>query len=160
MLVRVNQGLVSILEQAGAAIYATGFYMVVDVHRGELRYSTAGHPSPFLIRRATALAEPLHVEGIGGPALGIFKDATYGTARCPLSIGDLIMMFTDGIFEVEGSEGGMFSEKDLLSTVQRKMSLPPKEFLDEVVGEVRAFSSSHSFDDDVCLIGVEVHNVD
>ncbi len=160
MLGRINHGLVAILEQAGAAMYATGFYMVVDIQRRELRYSSAAHPSPFLISRATASAEPLRTEGIGGPALGIFKDATYGTARRPLSKGDLIMMFTDGIFEVEGSEGDMFSEKDLLATVHRKMDLPLKEFFDEVVGEVRAFSSSHAFDDDVCLIGVEVHSMD
>jgi len=159
MLVRINRGLVSILKQAGAVMYATGFYMVVDVQRSELRYASAGHPPPFLIRRTVALAEPLHVEGIGGPALGIFEDASYGMGRCPLAIGDLIMMFTDGLFEVEGSEGRMFSEEELLSTVQRKMSLPPKEFFGEVVGEVRAFSSSHSFNDDVCLIGIEVQNM-
>ncbi len=160
LVTRINRGLVAILEQARTTMYATGFYLIVDIKRGELSYATAGHPRPLVISHCGSQAEPLDVTGIAGPALGIFPTAVYGTGRRPIARGDLIMMFTDGLFEVENAEGAMFSEQDLLATVRHKMTLPSREFFDEVLGEVRRFSSRAAFDDDVCLVGVEVHSLD
>jgi sigma-B regulation protein RsbU (phosphoserine phosphatase) len=159
LLNRINRGLVAILEQAKTTMYATGFYLVIDIERQELSYATAAHPRPIVISHGGVTAEPLNIDRIAGPALGIFPDAAYGTARRPISSGDRIMLFTDGLFEVENSNGEMFDEQSLLSTVRDKMILPPREFFDEVLGEVRRFSSRETFEDDVCLVGVEVHNL-
>ena len=49
-LARINQALNAILTRAHQPMYATAFYMVVDVISGEAQYASAGHPAPLHIR--------------------------------------------------------------------------------------------------------------
>jgi serine phosphatase RsbU (regulator of sigma subunit) len=47
------------------------------------------------------VAEPLRFQGPQGPVLGIFQQATYHNSQCEASENDLVVLFTDGLFEVE-----------------------------------------------------------
>ena len=160
LLTRINHGLATILAQAGITMYATGCYAVIDVGRGEMLYATAGHPRPLLISRGGHWADAVSTNGACGPALGIFPTAEYTMTRRSLAPGDLIMMFTDGLFEVEGTQGNLFDQQLLLAAARRYIEAPAGEFFEKVLQEVRAFSASESFDDDVCLVGIEVQNIE
>ena len=46
-LTAMNQSLCSILKETATPIFATAFYVVADLGRGELRYANAGHPPAF-----------------------------------------------------------------------------------------------------------------
>ena len=74
--------------------------------------------------------------------------------------GDRVMLFTDGLFEVEDAAGTLFSEEQLHRTVTRYAALPAHEFFDRVINDVRRFSQRQSFDDDVCVVGMEVQHTD
>ncbi len=65
-LVEINRRLLGILTQTRMPMFASAFYLVVDLARGELRYSSAGHPSPLLVRRSAGTVEALRFAG--GPA--------------------------------------------------------------------------------------------
>ena len=41
-LTQMNQGLYAILQQAHTTLFASAFYLVIDVARGEARYANAG----------------------------------------------------------------------------------------------------------------------
>ncbi len=58
-LVEINHRLLGILTQTRMPMFASAFYLVVDLARGELRYSSAGHPSPLLVRRNLGTVEAL-----------------------------------------------------------------------------------------------------
>jgi len=53
LLTRVNCEFRAILKQTGDLIYATGFFLILDVQTGRIRYAKAAHPEPILIRHAT-----------------------------------------------------------------------------------------------------------
>ena len=72
--------------------------------------------------------------------------------------GDRVMLFTDGLFEVEDASGTVFTEEQLRTTVVRYAALPAQEFFDRVINDVRQFSERKSFDDDVCVVGMEVQH--
>ena len=40
-----------------------------------------------------------------GPALGLFADSKYLSDECTLAPGDMLLLFTDGLFEVTDVEG-------------------------------------------------------
>ena len=61
-------------------------------------------------------------------------------------------------FEVEDAFGTLFTEEQLHTTVTRYAGLPAQEFFDRVIGDVRQFSERKSFDDDVCVVGMEVQH--
>ena len=137
----------------------TAFYAVADYSSGVLRFANAGHPSALHMHSGNGAAKKLQSGGRPGPAIGIFPTASYTTSSTPMKKGDRVMLFTDGLFEVEDAAGTFFTEEQLHSTVMRYAALPPQEFFDRVIKDVRQFSERKSFDDDVCVVGMEVQHV-
>jgi len=130
---------------------------VADLERRRILYANAGHPKPFLVQRLKGTVEVLkNADGKARPALGLFADCIYPTASRELSPGDLVMLFTDGLYEVEGEGGRQFSQDLLLEAVRRRVSLHGPEIFSAVLGEIQQFSVNHEFSDDVCLVGMEV----
>ena len=73
-----------------------------------------------LIHRATGKVELLKsIDGKSSPALGLFAGSVYPTAQCPLSPNDLIMLFTDGLYDVDGPNEELFNPEWLLAEVSR-----------------------------------------
>ena len=159
LLTRINHALNIILKQADTTMFATCFYVVADVAKAEMRFSNAGHPCALHFRTVDKSAEKLQGVGRRGPALGLFPSITYTTSTTSMAEGDLVMLFTDGLFEVEGVDGQSFSEEQLQETVSRHATLPPEEFFVRVLDEVRGFSNRESFDDDVCVVGMKVQRM-
>jgi serine phosphatase RsbU (regulator of sigma subunit) len=158
LLTRINRALAVILKQADTTMFATCFYVVADVERAQLRFANAGHPSALHIQHGNGAAYKLQGNGRPGPAIGIFPTASYITSRSPMKKGDRVMLFTDGLFEVEDASGALFTEEQLHATVTRYAALPAQEFFDRVISDVRQFSERKSFDDDVCVVGMEVQH--
>jgi len=158
LLTRVNRALAIILKQADTTMFATCFYVVADVERAQLRFANAGHPSALHIQHGNGAAQKLQGNGRPGPAMGLFPTASYATSSSPMKKGDRVMLFTDGLFEVEDASGTLFTEEQLHTTVTRYAALPAQEFFDRVINHVRQFSERKSFDDDVCVVGMEVQH--
>ncbi|HVF10212.1 MAG TPA: fused response regulator/phosphatase [Abditibacteriaceae bacterium] len=160
-LAAINHHLLSILDQAHAPMFASAFYLIADLAQGRLSYANAGHPSPLRVRRDAGTTEwLLGAESPSGPALGVFKDAVYETGESELAADDLFVLFTDGVFEVEGSgvagASGEYGEARLIAAMHRHMQLPTPALFDELLLDIRQFSASGDFEDDVCLVGMEV----
>ena len=137
-------------------MFASAFYLVVDVARSQMSYANAGHPSPLHLRRRAGEVEPILSNGSLGPALGLFEEAAYGSCVCPIAPGDLVILFTDGLFEVEGPDDEYYSQDRLLAAVRKRLAVGPAELFTELLAETREFSVRKEFVDDVCLLGIEV----
>ena len=160
LLTYINRALTVILQQAGTTMFATCFYVVADVERAELRFANAGHPCALHVRCDGASAEKLDDEQLRGPAMGIFPSATYATAVRSMVRGDRVMPFTDGLYEVEDAAGALFSEDQLRATASRHAALAPEEFFDRVLSDIRKYSESETFADDVCIVGMQIRRTD
>ena len=156
-LMGINRSLLSILHQAGTPVFASAFYVVVDVAKGEMWYANAGHPAPFALRRASGRVERLNAGGTKpGPALGLLEDAQYPITHSPLAEKDLVFLFTDGLYEVDDGDAEQFGQTRLALAVEKRGQLPATELFDGLMTEIQEFSHTKEFTDDVCLLGVEV----
>jgi len=156
-LAGINHGLLAILKHAEEPLFATGFYLVADVAQGRMCYANAGHPVPFLLQRGPGTVTPLTLAGpASGPALGIFETPTFASTTQNLSPHDLVILFTDGLFEVLGADEKEFGQERLLAAVQERNQLPAEQLFDELINLTRQQSDSGEYGDDVCLLGVEV----
>jgi sigma-B regulation protein RsbU (phosphoserine phosphatase) len=156
----INRGLLSILKQTRVPMFASAFYLVIDLAEGRLHYASAGHPSPLLLRRTAGLVEPLPFHDCKpGPALGVFEGFEFPTCRSAASPGDLVVLFTDGIYEVEGADGEQYGPERLLAAVRNHITVPPAELLPQLLAEAQQFSRTREFQDDVCLVGVELRRL-
>jgi len=154
-LARMNELLLPILRQEDTFLYATACYAVFDAATGWLRTANAGHPFPLHFKvsekKVVWLTEDTSMRG---PALAIAEEAVYPTAEIQIQPGDAVVMYTDGLYEIEGSDNEEFGEERLLAAAQRHLGLPLPELFSAVIDESIRFSEEGVFDDDVCLVGL------
>jgi sigma-B regulation protein RsbU (phosphoserine phosphatase) len=157
-LCRLNRALRSTLEYySEVPLFASAFYLLANLEKGELHYANAGHPNPLRIHRERDRTDTYPLNGSKhGPALGLFDDAVYPKSHCELSPHDTLLLFTDGLYEVEGPGGDIYDYRRLLEAVSRRRELPASQLCHEVIEEVQRFSAGRHFSDDVCLVAMEV----
>ncbi len=157
-LTHINRALISILKRTRTPMFASAFYLVADVSTGRMCYANAGHPPPLHLRRSARKVESLcGTPGAKpGPVLGVFEECAYTSYDTGLEPQDLVMLFTDGLYEVEGADGEYFDQRALMASVERKMQMSTTALFDETLAEIRQFATGHAFGDDVCLVGMEV----
>jgi hypothetical protein len=84
--------------------FLTLFYGLLEPATGELDYVCAGHPFP-LVRRA---AGPIEEPRLGSFPLGLRERLAPASGSLRLDPGDLLVLFTDGLFEGLGGSGEAF----------------------------------------------------
>jgi len=159
LLSRLNRELRSTLEFSDP-LFASAFYLIADLEKGELRYANAGHPNPLRVHNGSDRADTYPLNGgEHGPALGLFGDAVYTNCHSELSPHDTVLLFTDGLFEVEGPGGDIYDYRRLLEAVNRRSALPAFQLCSELIEEVQRFSEGRQFSDDVCLVAMKCNRL-
>lgn len=148
----LNEGLHGILSGAQVTMFATAFYAVIDLNEGAIRYANAGHPAAII--RSGDSAEELPCKEIRGRALGLRGGSAYRIAKRKLDEIDELLLFTDGCYEVENTDGQPLGEEGLVRLVGEAEDSDVNAFLHSVVEGVMDFSAEGAFEDDVCLLGL------
>jgi sigma-B regulation protein RsbU (phosphoserine phosphatase) len=152
----LNLRLRSILERVDEPFIATAFYMVADTVKREVQFANAGHPPPVRLRRTNGGAELLAPEtGRPGPGLGLFDEINYSTTRRELEQNDSVILFTDGLYEVESPSGEQFGLQAIVDSLRTHAHLPADKLFAALLTDACAFSKKQEFDDDVCIVAVE-----
>jgi serine phosphatase RsbU (regulator of sigma subunit) len=84
------------------------------------------------------------------------EDARYQSSEILLSPDDLLLLYTDGLIEVQSPTSDLYTQQLLQSAVQRLLRDPAPKLFDTLLEEVRVFSGGAPFSDDVCLVGMEL----
>lgn len=157
-LTELNRRLLTVIKRLQAPMFVSAFHLVVDVAVGVVSFANAGHPTPLHVQRRKGQVRPLTAEdGETGAALGVFPDAVYRTHQTRLETGDSLLLFTDGLCDIEGCHGEQYyDDKRLISAVRKHSHCRGEELLDALLGEIRQFAGDAPFMDDVCMVGVDV----
>jgi phosphoserine phosphatase RsbU/P len=157
LLTQLNSEFTGILNQTGTLVFVTVLYCVINVRTGGARFARAGHPPPLHLCRSSGEVRMVPLGGdSGGPAIGIIPHAQFKTTETQLTLGDLLLFFTDGIIEVEASDGSQFGVEGLEATVRANLDEPTESLLDNVVSDVHKFGDSTALTDDACLVAAEL----
>jgi sigma-B regulation protein RsbU (phosphoserine phosphatase) len=134
-------------------MYFTLWYGVYDKHQRELKYANGGHPSPLLMigpSEAKARMEPITV---GGTVVGAMPKISYRTGQVQLEAYARLCVFSDGIYEVTKTAGGMMSYDDFIQLVK----IPPRpgaSNLDRILRIVQDLHGASAFEDDVSIMEI------
>ena len=157
-MTKLNSDLYAILKHAGSPVLTTAFYLVANATTGQIRYANAGHPKPLRLHRAGGKVELLKsVSKKSQPALGLFEHAPYQSSEIMLVPRDLLMLFTDGLYEVHSPDDKLYTPEMLATAVKRHLHSPAPQLFDSLLSEIRAYAADQTFEDDVCLVGMEYH---
>ncbi|MEN8795573.1 MAG: PAS domain-containing protein [Akkermansiaceae bacterium] len=145
----LNAGLCHLLERTGITIFSTAIYGVVDLAGGTVKIASAGHPAP-LVKGGGAVKALAFEKGSKGPALGLVEGVKYGETSLPLTEVEALWCFTDGVFEVQNAEGAELGPEGMAAQLERDGSLQG------LIDYARNYSVDGKFDDDVCVLGLEL----
>jgi sigma-B regulation protein RsbU (phosphoserine phosphatase) len=121
-----------------------------------MRYANAGHPKPLHLRRSAGVTAPVvNASGKSHPALGLLEGARYPSSEITLAPSDFVLLYTDGLVEVQNSKGDLYTPQMLLAAAQQRLPLPAPQLLDDLLEEVRRFAEGSQFTDDVCVVGMD-----
>lgn len=155
-LKRVSSGLLEVMAHSRVGIFATTFYLVVDIRTKTISYTNAGHPAPLVMNKKTHKMQLLQAKGhTAEPALGILKDFDYSIHQFQVTQGDRILLFTDGIYEVENHTGDIFGRENLYNLVAKYHTIAAPQLFDGLLKEINSFSRTNIFNDDVCLVAID-----
>jgi serine phosphatase RsbU (regulator of sigma subunit) len=87
--------------------FATGFYIYGNSHQSTISFSSAGHPSSFLVSHINNDVVEFRTKS---KPIGIFKDYDYSSSYIYLNEGDILFLYTDGITELQSPEGEEIGE--------------------------------------------------
>jgi len=146
----------NVLGPLAPPIHATVVVMYLNGPQRTIALASAGHPSPLLIRPSEKTASPILSPAETGIACGFIANPEYVTVERKLTTGDVVLAFTDGIFEVLNAEGQEFGLDRLQTLAAENVRLVPRDLIHKMITETAAFAGGAPRGDDVCLVTTEV----
>jgi PAS domain S-box-containing protein len=131
--------------------FITAFYCVYDLETRVLSYARAGHPFPRLIRDGKILR--LQSRGI---MLGFNEKITPEVRTIQLEHGDKLLLFTDGLLETTDSSRTFFEDTRFEEVLAAHSEKNAARFTEALFNDVNEYKGKRDFDDDVCLLCMEV----
>ena len=132
--------------------YFTMVYAVLDLRRRLLRFTTAGHPGPVLVRRgeqAQQVTEP-------SVPVGLFEEATFTESELELAAGDRVYLFSDGFYEETNEAGEQFEISRLVDAIGAVAGEPLELSIEKVRQDLAAWHGGNNFTDDLSILGFEM----
>jgi sigma-B regulation protein RsbU (phosphoserine phosphatase) len=138
------------LEQSGQ--YLTLLYGILDRRSLCFRYARAGHPGPLRVHAGEA---SFHVDG-GGIPIGIDRCAVYRDQELSLEVGDLLLLFTDGVHETMSEDSEEFGIDRLREEARAAAALGAERAVERLRARLGEFRKLEPQRDDVTLLAVGI----
>ena len=132
-----------------ADYFITLFYLQYDITTRQLSFANAGHPPPLLFSPFQSKCRQLDAEGM---ILGVRKNVIFEEKTTPISKGDLILLYTDGLTEAENPAGDFFGVERLSDIFIQYAHHSPEKIIDTLLKHLKQFCQSESFKDDITLM--------
>lgn len=130
-------------------------YVVLDQQESTARLARAGHDAPVVYRAATGEVQTVKPPGM---AVGIDSGFAFNKSTqdfsLPLSAGDCLVLYTDGVTEALDRAGDEFGVEAMKRAIQASAPEGAAAVVRRVAEEVRAFVGDHPQHDDITLIAI------
>jgi serine phosphatase RsbU (regulator of sigma subunit) len=152
-LARANDDLCSELDGES---FVSALLAVFDGAKRELVVARAGHPAPFLVRKAGGVErlEP------PGPVLGFVPTASFDQGVEPgtfaVQAGDLLLVHTDGLEELRSAEGERFGAERIAEVLRGQAGQSAATALGALVLEAEQFAGPKGRSEDATAVCVRV----
>ena len=105
----------------------------IDLESRLFTYCNAGHHSPLFLQ---AKNNSINWLAPTAPAIGLIRDANFGSASINFKEQDIIVLYTDGLVEARDKNREEYGEKRLAVTVQNHKNNTSEELLSAIWNDV------------------------
>jgi phosphoserine phosphatase RsbU/P len=131
--------------------FVTLFYAELDPESGALSFLNAGHNPPLIVHAAGTVEQLAS----GGLPLGIRANADYREGRTHLQLGDVLVIYSDGVTEAASPSGEEFGPTRLYEVVSRNVDASAAGIRDRIESALTKFSQGTKAGDDITLVIVK-----
>jgi sigma-B regulation protein RsbU (phosphoserine phosphatase) len=131
--------------------FVTLFYAELDPESGAVSFLNAGHNPPLIVHAAGTVEQLAS----GGLPLGIKADADYREGRTHLEMGDVLVIYSDGVTEAASPSGEEFGPTRLYEVVSRNVDASAAGIRDRIESALTKFSQGTQAADDITLVIVK-----
>ena len=133
--------------------FTTLFYgEISNDEKGLFLYGNAGHNSPIFYSKKEKGIQYLSSTG---PLLGPAPNSKYKTDSINIQIGDVLVIYSDGIVEAANSNFDFYEEKRLENIIKKNNNLTAKELALLILDDVYKFSANGMYSDDKTVVVVK-----
>lgn len=137
----------TVYSTTAAERYTVLFTAFLEPGARRMTYLNGGQAAPMLLR-ASGTMERLDV---GGPPIGLIPVAPYREATIELQPGDLLVVFSDGVSEVNNPVGDIWNEEELEQVVRSCAGLSAREARARILDAAQRFGDGADPADDLTL---------
>ena len=151
LLVELNDLLADHLDNRS---FITMTYAVIDLEAGTLTCARAGH-TPLLVvsgGESHVVVPSGMVLGLRLPGAGTRFSELLEEHTQPLTAGDVIVLYTDGITEAMTADGDLFGDEALSRVVLANQDLDAAGIRERILRDVRAFVGDAEPHDDMTMV--------
>jgi len=139
-----------LLADTRADLFVSVFYGILDSTNSTMTYCNAGHNPPYLISNQDDVKTQALTRT--GMVLGAIEGETWEQRTIKLGVGDLLVLYTDGVTDANDGQGVFFGEKRLLDTVLAHRKRSTQEIQDSLMAEIHKFVGDAPRFDDITLM--------
>jgi sigma-B regulation protein RsbU (phosphoserine phosphatase) len=133
-------------EVTPKGLFASLFFGILDLERGQLDYVNAGHDYPFLVRADGALEDL----DSGGTVLGLIESSRYERGRALLLREVVLVLYTDGVTDRTNARDEPFGLDRLKAAALSSRRM--RRALYSILGDVQGWAGSAPPEDDMTLV--------
>ena len=145
VITNLNKNLIEHCQSCGR--FVSAFYGVVDPVENTFTYTSAGHDPPIYIKVEGVYIHLNKTELL----LGVDDTLTYKENVVPITEGDILTIFSDGITEAINSQEEMFTRIRLANSIKNVTEYSAAEILSHIFSDLRAFLQDEPLDDEITI---------
>jgi len=153
---RINRVIHSFAEDPDFPRFVTAAYALFDRQAHTLESVYAGHLPILHVNPETKEKEEIPLPHAQDPALGIVENYEYRSKKIPIPEGSTFVFVTDGLIEQISPEGIEFGWDSLQTCLLDNKGEVPDNLLREVRQRLENHTGKPQFDDDVCVVAVNI----
>ena len=132
-------------------MFSTVFVGSINLTTGLLTYCNAGHNPPLIVGVDESV-QMLPVDS--NLPLGIDKNYIFTDQTLQLHLNNILLLYTDGVTEVEDDEKQQFGKEGLKKVVENNINTYSKKIIEEIIKASDSFRAMSSPSDDFTLLAI------
>lgn len=149
VFIRTNNDL---CEGNEAELFTTAWLGIYELSTGIIKYSDAGHDLP-IIQKADGSLEYIKPERKGFVLAGM-EGTKYRLNETKIDVGDMILIYTDGVPEATDSNNKLFGQERLESAITAQKCFEPDKLLEQIRASVDDFVGEAMQFDDITMLAM------
>jgi sigma-B regulation protein RsbU (phosphoserine phosphatase) len=121
-----------------------------------LNYCNAGHNPPLIFRKQETGRNPVSWLQPTGAAIGLVEEFQISSETITLALGDILLLYTDGVTEAVNLQEEEFGRERLAALVRQESDLSAKELVQALRHMLREFTNGQPLADDTTIVACKI----